>query len=393
MTASSDGPVVERLHWLDALRGFTLVGVLLVNLSDYSRNPKGNLDPLWYQLMGIATGGKFATLFQILFGVGFAVQMTRWLVPDGRVVGRYLLRCIALFIIGWAAEFLIGGGAILITYAMTAVFLLFFRRSGPRAALGWGLAFIVASGAGLDRAIAERVTAGSDNTRPGALYREYIAREGSYLPSRVVRARMAWEVFRQGHWLPRFGTLGLFLLGLALWRGGIFLGGTRYIRHLAKMVSLAIPLGLAGQAALSGLGFWAGDAGGGLPQALRGVVDHTTVLLLSLGYAALVLWLIEAGRMRRLFDLLALQGRMGLTVFILQYAAMGIIFFRWGLGYSELSFRWDLPLTIAITGMMIAFAGAWFSLFRVGPLEWLWRTMTYLTPVRLRKMSTAATAA
>lgn len=389
MTATADGPVVERLHWLDALRGFTLVGVLLVNLSDYTRNPKGALDPLWYQLMGIATGGKFATLFQILFGVGFAVQMTRWLIPDRRIVTRYLLRCVALFVIGWGAEAAIGGGLILMAYAMTAVFLLFFRRSGPRATLGWGLAFILASGAGLDRAIDQRASAGADTARMGAMFQEYRAAEDSYVDSRVIKARMLWELFRSGHLLPRFGILGLFLLGLAAWQGGLLTSGATYTRQLARMASLGIPLGLAGQIAISRLGFWRPDAGGALLQAGRGVFDDLTVLLLSLGYASMALWLIESGRTRRLFALLALQGRMGLTVFVLQYAAMGIIVFRWGLGYSELSFRWDVPLTIAITAMMIAFAGAWFSVFRVGPLEWLWRTMTYLRPVQLRKLSTA----
>lgn len=387
MTMTSDGPVTERLHWLDALRGFTLVGVLLVNLSDYTRNPKGALDPLWYQLMAIATGGKFATLFQLLFGVGFAVQMTRWLVPGGRVVGRYALRCVALFVIGWAAEILIGGGAILITYSMTAAFLLFFRRSGPRAALGWGLVFILASGAGVDRAIGQRVSAGTDYTQLGAMHQEYVANEGSYAASRIVKARTAWEIFRQGNLLPRFAILGLFLLGLGVWRSGIFTGGRRYTRQLAAIALLGIPFGFAGQVALSRLGFWAEDAGSVMLRSFRGMVDYSTIVLLSLGYASLVLWLLETGRLRRLFDLLALQGRMGLTVFILQYLAMGIVFFKWGLGYSELSFRWDVPLTIAITGMMIAFAGAWFSRFRVGPLEWLWRLMTYLQPVRLRKIS------
>jgi len=374
----------ERIRTLDVLRGFTLVGVLLVNVSDFTRNDHTGLDPWWYHALGIATGGKFATLFQLMFGIGFAIQMGRWAGP--RVaIPRYVIRCAMLFLIGWAAEFLGGNGIILIGYAMTALGLLLFRRASARAAMAWGVGLGLIHAAGIDGLAASRYRAWGDRDPAVAaahrqaqvaeqagirgLFQRTRAAPDSYLRSRAAWVRYLWENFRLGYMLPSLGTLGLFLLGVAFWRGGVLVPTGPRPLGLPIAAAASIAIGLGTQFALATIGQRKG--------AVFGVLDWLSILLLSLGYATAVLLLAERGSLTRLLDLLGLQGRMGLTVFVLQGFIMSFVYSGWGLGQSQLSYRWDIPLTLMITTLLIAVCALWLSRFYQGPLEWLWRKVTY----------------
>lgn len=381
----------ERLRELDVLRGFTLIGVLLVNISDFTRNSHEGLDPWWYQALGAATGGKFATLFQLMFGIGFAVQMDRWRGPASHQVPRYVLRCAVLFAIGWAAEFL-GSGMILVGYAMTALGLLFFRNVRARTLLVSVAVFLVLYSWKADQvtrsqlntwssrdsvtAVLRQQAASARQDRMMRLVRQSRAESASFFRSRSLWLQGNFERFRQGLVLPNLGTFTLFLLGMILWRKRAFLIPAERSRRRLLYTTLALTAGLAGQ-------LWAAqhvDDGGvrsALEQAQRRGTDFVTMTLLSLGYASSVLMLYRAGVLARLWSLLAWQGRMGLTVFILQNFVLVWIFSDWGLGFKNLSYRWDVPLTLIITTALLVVCRVWLSRFRSGPVEGLWRFLTY----------------
>ena len=397
-TPFADDPIApihphERLRELDVMRGFTLVGVLLVNISDFTRNSHEGLDPWWYQALGAATGGKFATLFQLMFGIGFAIQMDRWRGPASHQVPRYILRCAVLFAIGWAAEFL-GSGMILVSYAMTALGLLFFRNVRRRTLLVSGAVFLALYSSRADQVVRSQLS--SWNTRDSvtavlrqqeatvrqnrmmSLVRQSRAQSASFFRSRSLWIQGNFERFRLGLVLPNLGTFTLFLLGMFLWRKRVFSIPAEHSRRQLLYTILALMVGLGGQ-------LWAAqqnDNGGvrsALEQAQRRGTDFVTMTLLSLGYASSVLLLLRTGVFARLWSLLALQGRMGLTVFILQNFALVWIFSDWGLGFKNLSYRWDIPLTLIITTAVLVVCRVWLGRFRSGPVEGLWRLLTYGT--------------
>ena len=252
----------ERLRELDVLRGFTLIGVLLVNISDFTRNSHEGLDPWWYQALGAATGGKFATLFQLMFGIGFAVQMDRWRGPASHQVPRYVLRCAVLFAIGWAAEFL-GSGMILVGYAMTALGLLFFRNVRARTLLVSVAVFLVLYSWKADQvtrsqlntwssrdsvtAVLRQQAASARQDRMMRLVRQSRAESASFFRSRSLWLQGNFERFRQGLVLPNLGTFTLFLLGMILWRKRAFLIPAERSRRRLLYTTLALTAGLAGQ--------------------------------------------------------------------------------------------------------------------------------------------------
>lgn len=141
----------ERLPLLDALRGFALAGVLLVNLGAFSlyiylspaqraELPTAGFD-FWARV--VVTGlafGKFLTLFSLLFGLGFAVQLMRAESRGGDALALYKRRLLVLLAIGLAHALFLWWGDVLRYYAILGFVLLLFRRASSRAVLWTGLA-------------------------------------------------------------------------------------------------------------------------------------------------------------------------------------------------------------------------------------------------------------
>ena len=154
MTSESQtlGPIegTARIEAMDVLRGFALLGILLMNLEAFVGPLLGSvtgLDPrltgadAWVDaLIFIFVQGKFYTLFSLLFGMGFAVMMQRASASGRPFVGLYLRRTLVLLAIGLVHALLIWSGDILVTYALIAFVLLAFFRNTPQSRLPkWGV--------------------------------------------------------------------------------------------------------------------------------------------------------------------------------------------------------------------------------------------------------------
>jgi uncharacterized protein len=155
--------------------------------------------------------------------------------------------------------------------------------------------------------------------------------------------------------LPR--TLGLFLLGALVWR----------LRVIQRTAALRGRLAAVCAAAL---------AGGMLASVSS--PDGPAVILLPLGYAAGAIVLLECAPVRRALHGLGAIGRMAFTNYIAQSLVAGGIFYGWGLGQFG---KLDAPTVLALAATIYAaqawLSGWWLRRYRFGPLEWLWRTLTY----------------
>jgi uncharacterized protein len=81
---------------------------------------------------------------------------------------------------------------------------------------------------------------------------------------------------------------------------------------------------------------------------------------------------------------------MTLTNYLLQIAALDVIFSRYGLGLGQIRPLWGLAAALACFAVEVAFSSFWLSRFRFGPAEWLWRSLTYARPQPLRLRGSCA---
>ena len=144
----------ERIQALDSIRGFALLGILLMNI-------EGMVGPLMASMSGVdpaLTGadrwvdtaiyllvqGKFFPLFSMLFGMGFAIMLARAQAAGRPFVAVYLRRVLALLAIGLAHAFFVWAGDILVTYALMGLVMLTFFRGTPQSRLPkWGIALML----------------------------------------------------------------------------------------------------------------------------------------------------------------------------------------------------------------------------------------------------------
>lgn len=396
----------ERIGVLDALRGLALLGILLINMRWFSGwiympddlsagllTPLG--DTLWF-LHDWLVLHKFYSLFSLLFGIGFALQLVRAEAREGRFAPVYARRMALLFLFGLAHLLLLYQWDILHLYALCGLCLLAFRRL-DRSALAIG-AFLIAvppvvvrvlivqSGGELDPqpAVAEwgrSVMAGWGYDVGYAPW--HVPTEGTW--SDILRQNLANWTYRTGDILERgffFQVLGTFLLGL--WTGRRLLEGRLLDepRFLCLICLAGLAIGLPLNHALASM-LEAGIAPDTPEQIRLEVIRALGVTPLALGYAAgfALLWRVSPGR--RLLALMAPAGRAALTNYIGQSVLSILVFYGVGLGLAGTMgpAGWTV-VTVVIFAVQAVLSAAWLRVFRFGPLEWLWRRLTYLRPLR-----------
>ena len=406
--ATPDQPVrgTERLVTLDFIRGIAVVGILFANITAFGHPmvayywpgalpDGGNEADRWVWLFQfVLIDGKFRTLFTLLFGAGMYLFTERaWARGSGE--GLQFRRLVLLLAFGAAHFFFLFIGDILFLYALSGFAALLLLNWGARQQFWTGLiwylvgtlAFTVAlaSAAAMEASPAVQAQAGEawaqmEGAWQGQLTeaegeREVISRGnyGDIVAYRFTeqRGRLAENMF-----IAAFETIPLMLIGMALYRFGFFAGG--FSRR--KMQAWG----------------WIGFVGGGIASLAmgwlvveRGFPPYLTQLMfnglsgfpriaMALGMAALlVLWAPRAGQ-GWLGSRFVAAGRMAFSNYVGTSVVMLFVFQGWAGGlYGELH-RLDL-LAIAAGGwlLMLAWSKPWLERFRYGPLEWLWRCLTY----------------
>jgi uncharacterized protein len=385
----------EREPILDVLRGFALLGILLVNI-ELMRGP--DVVPLFFgflpevttsaaddvvgSLIAWLAAGKFVSSFALLFGVGAALIVgrarQRGRAPRGLLARRYGL----LLGLGLLHMVLLFPGDILFVYGVTGMVLLAFVDVQPRTATRWAIGLI-----GLAAVLTVALTAlpgGPVPLEDGGTLAELAVElqqrtleaytSGGYGSIVLVNAVQAALVQAgQLTLLPWF--LGMFLLGFALGRSGVVQDLRSYRPQLrrAALLGLAIglPLNLPG-VALGILGTGAEGTSRWL-LALGGLTTTVGAPVLAIGYLATVALLcLRFGPL----PLLGPVGRMALTAYLLQSVLALVAFAGFGL-YGELGIAASLWVVLGIWVAVVAVANLWMRSFAFGPVEWAWRSLTY----------------
>lgn len=393
----------QRFLTLDLIRGMAVMGILSVNIVNFSMHPTAYLNPyalgqpsdgdlaLWSANM-LLVDGKFRSLFSMLFGASMLLVMDRATANGESGWRTHVRRMIVLLALGFAHAILIWRGDILSLYAMAGLVALVVARLPVPKMLVWAgllatMHAVLFGAIGVTLVHQDQV---AHSTQASAtIVSNWNANASSVFPTaaEVAEDRAiydgSWSGIVQHEW-SRLGailsnnmalladTLSLMLIGMAGYRSGFFTGqwDDRTYRRIALW---GISIGLAGHLALVvgnlTTGFY-------VPLVLGGFLSAMTPFRIAqaLGYAALfVLW---SRRRSAAVERVAAVGRAAFTNYVGTSIACTAIFYGWGLGlYDDLS-RVEAWLVVpAVWAAMLLWSKPWLDRFRYGPFEWLWRSL------------------
>ena len=406
VSASLTGPTDPnvRATVLDALRGFALIGVCLGNVAtsfsfwDWpgtaGLTPKYLLptDDTAQYLYHALVDGKFYSLFSLLFGVGFALQLGRRSDEVAALV-TYRRRLRVMAAIG-LAHALIWMGDILLFYALMGLILVRLRGIDDRRLLRWVVILLAlpivnylpmlidpalmlgtpffAAAFGIAKVV------GLDVTNPTII-------ADSYLQGGVVgmaKLSVPAVFFRFGDLLYQgrpFKVLAMFLLGMLIGRRRMWENLEAHVPLLRRTCLWGFLIGLPACLLLAIDASTATEGGSPGLDGLRDTILYSigvAPLALAYGSGFVLLWRIPAWQ--RVLDWLAPTGRMALTNYLMQTLIGIAVFYGIGLGLGgRLGATYFLPLVLAILVGQTLFSRWWLARHRFGPMEGLWRTLTY----------------
>lgn len=390
------------------VRGFALFGVLLVNMYGFGADSiawNSPIDQLAFAIMHVFFESKSWTLFSILFGFGFAVQLQRAHARGFSILPIYLRRLAVLFAIG-AAHALLYDGDILMLYAELGLGLLVVRRLPTRGllllAVGLMLVFPVARFAS-----ARGRPAGTEEVQSVAQARAQLEREqrthvyatGSLAEVAADNASAIPADPLEDVDSPESGlaVFAMFLLGFSVGRSGILRDIPGHAASIARVRAWGLGLGLTAMAAERVLSATAGyavfrpqRAGPGV-QLAGDLLFAFGIAALALGYAATLVLAAQTPRGRAVLAPLAGVGRLALTVYLTQTLMFTTLFYGYGFGQAfRLGPAAVTAWAVIIFGVQVVACQWWSRRFRFGPVEWLWRSLTYMKrqPLRLGSDST-----
>ena len=387
----------ERIETLDVIRGFAVLGILVMNIQSFAMISSAYLNPttieghegsnyiIWY-VCHLLADSKFLSIFSMLFGAGVVLMAKRQTDRGRRAWPLHYRRMLGLLVIGLVHAYLLWYGDVLVPYAICGALLFPLWRFSCRwlliASTGLlliGAAMVVFFGWSMSFLSEAELAEVMSSWQPSAdLIREEIdAYQGVWTKQFAHRAESSF--FMEAFVFPtmigwRVG--GLMLLGMALFKGG-FLSGARSRRLLASMMVLGLGFGLP----LIAMGIRANEQAGWTlqPSMFTGTLpNYFGSLLVAVAYIATMGLLMKSSLAKLLVTWLAPVGRMALTNYLMQSVICTTIFYGHGFGlFAKVDRVGQIAIVTAIWVFQIALSKIWMNRFRFGPVEYVWRCASY----------------
>lgn len=421
----------ERISSVDILRGFALLGILLMNIQNFGLPGAAYDNPLAW---GGATGanlyywianqiffeGKMRFLFSMLFGAG-AILLTERAIQRGAGIEAaelYQRRCLWLMLFGLLHGYLIWEGDILFFYGAVGLGLLAFRNMSVKSLLiAAGVVFFIAQagsfvpyfdaqnrrseGQAAQKLKEQKKPLNKEQEAALKSYEETLEREDpvkrkAKIEAEIKKMRGNWAtVFKEraGHtfnsqttFFYKFGLTDILfamLLGMAFYKAGV-LSAEKSAGFYAKLALAGYGLGLP---VLTYMTFFVvGTNWDVLQRDILITVYEYGRLTIGLGHLSLLLFFLKLGWFRPLTYLLACVGQMALTNYLLTSILATLLFNGYGLGkFGALERHQLLYVVFTIWAINLIISPLWLRYFRFGPAEWVWRSLTYWKkqPMRL----------
>ncbi len=400
-------PRAERLVALDFVRGIAVLGILFANIVSFAHPglayswpgalPGGGnslLDQVIWLFQFVLVDGKFRGLFALLFGAGLVLFVERAR-ERGDSGALQLRRLTLLALFGLAHFFLLYTGDILFLYAVAGVIALGFVDLPARRLLLLGtlwyvvatvlLAALSVTPAMLEMLPALRQTAALDWTEVDAVWQAQVAAaeaERAVMTSGSFADIVSWRLANESSVLAAYAILAaldaapVMLLGMALYKTQAFSSqapGRKMLRWAWAGIGFGVVSGLAIGLVVLALGF---------PPDLTLWVNHAAAapfrLPMILGLALLLAAWSPRAAATLIGRRLVAAGRMAFTNYIATSLIMALVFQGWAGGWFGLLNRAELLIPVALGWvLMLSWSAPWLVHFRYGPLEWLWRCLTY----------------
>ena len=400
-----------RHQSIDAVRGFAVLGILLMNIVGMGLPSFSYIDPtyaggstgadLWtWAVNNVLTDGKMRGLFTILFGASTLLIAMR---AEGSRPGpmqTHYRRMFWLFVFGMVHAYLFWWGDILVCYALAGLFLFPFRNVDAKALIGLGAVILIVlltynaidsehllalhAAAVAPGASAAAIKAWQDASVTVVLPPELKAQElagfgGGFFDALQARARMAMFLqimLNPTDYIPE--AIGNMFIGMGLYRLGFFTLGwpsRAYGALIAFGYLVAAPI-----TAWLAYRMW---RSGFDPVVLHqlGSWQQATRPFIALAHASVLLLLVRAGAVRWLVNRFAAAGRMAFSNYLMTSIITTFIFCGFGFGlYGKLS-RFELLYVVAgVWAFILIWSAPWLARFHYGPFEWLWRTLVRWEP-------------
>jgi uncharacterized protein len=401
---------------LDALRGFAVMGILLMNIVGFSMPEMAYVSPAVYggtdtpdvivwALSYIFVDGKMRGLFTILFGASMMLIIERARDKGENVANIHFSRMAWLAIFGLAHFFLLWFGDILFLYAAVGCIAFFLSRLSAedlirRALLIFALGFVgytimfgsllhlqyLAGLPGASAATVDSLAQTIEDFDPGAaaIAADIALHRSGFFP--IVLAKLQDHFFQPLILLAynMAETLPLMMIGMALYKNGFMTGEW----SAADYRRLSLRLTAIGALILTAITFGLIYRDFDILLMLNASYawNWPSQLLMTIGYAALLIGLIRQFSASAWIERVAAVGRAAFSNYLGTSLLMTFLFYGWGLGLYGAVGRAELYLfVVAAWALMLLWSKPWLSRFRYGPLEWLWRSLARrrLQPMRI----------
>lgn len=395
----------ERYAILDILRGLALLGIALANFPEFSlysflpaeaadAMSTAGIDCIVHYLQYIFIDGKFYTIFSLLFGIGFSIIIANAMRKDADGFRIFYRRMFVLLLIGFLHLMFLWSGDILMLYALLGMLLPLFRNASNRALLRWTFALLAIP-------VAVDFIVEFFGIYPSApvveLQQFYCAKYGitdenfAYWLRDAEHYGGTFEFLIQGA-LVRvqefidgnryFKVMGVFLLGFYIGRNRFYAGLESRKPQLKRIVRYGFIIGLP----LSFLYAWSAMNGRPWGLGTHAVLYFASVFPLGFAYVAGICLCFLRCPQRRVFRFFAMPGRMALTNYIGQSVSGMLLFYGIGFGFGAgVGLVYVVLIAAGVWIVEALFSGMWLHHCQFGPLEWIWRMLTYGKVFRLVK--------
>jgi uncharacterized protein len=405
----------ERILTLDVIRGFALLGIFIMNMPGFNTSYFAGADgthlwPAWWDrgaetLADVLFSGKFNSMFSMLFAIGFTIQLGRLEERDpAHATAIYLRRIFWLFVFGAIHTCVFWTGDVLHIYAILGLVLLALRRVPDKVLwtlFGLCIVYPVISGivrlltsteADIDAMVATaKQWEASNNAAYGS---------GSFIDAAREHAAETRFFYTNGPEL--LGTFSFYVQVFSTMMVGLVLGR----RHFFENIQAHLPLVKRVQWWALALGILAGCVFGYWDLTVTDPARPTPFrILASLCYyigrvcvmAFYVCTIIRAvcnQKWRERMMPIAITGRMPLTNYLLQTLIATFLFYGWGLGlWGKVGPALDIVFAVAIYFLIqVPLSRLWLARFKMGPMEYLWRVLTYGRASLVRKAAAEISA-
>ncbi len=391
---------------LDALRGFAVMGILAMNITAFAMPDTAYISPvvyggstgadLWSWALGyILFDGKMRGLFSLLFGASMMLIIDRAEAKGESARKVHFSRMGWLAIFGLAHFFFIWFGDILFLYAAIGCLAFRFRKWEPKRLIKWALGIMIAGfliySAGMGGMFYGRYMATSPNASPTSVqdYKElqetrdfspaYVQEmldlhRGSWAGIVAYKVKEKWYgplifVGQSFH-----ETLPMMMLGMALFKNGFLTGGWATARY-RRWAIRGIGSGALATALIAWI-LW--RSGFNIVEVLNAFIAWMILprLVMTLGYAAALVLLVQRLAGSQILDRIAATGRAAFTNYLGTSIVMTTIFYGYGFGlFGHVSRSETWVFVIGAWVVMLIWSKPWLDSFYYGPFEWLWRSL------------------